>query len=66
MTTLFDKTELLYALLHLANEKTLGTEGLSKEIMVEFWDDVFDTISIVINEAWTIQCMNHIAETRSH
>lgn len=48
----FTKSELFFALQKLGNDKTPGLDGLSKEFMLAFWEQLEDLVLNVINYSW--------------
>lgn len=56
----FEKEEIHYALQHLGNEKTPGLDGLSKEFIMAFWEELSEVIMVIINEIWLNQYMNPV------
>ena len=56
--TALQLNELLYALKQLHNDKTPGMDGLSKEVLVQFWDIVFGLMLQTVNDIWDQQCMD--------
>ena len=59
MESLFTMEEITYALRQLQNDKTPGIDGLTKEFMLQFWDQLKGWVLDIVNQAWISQSLPH-------